>query len=251
MKYLSHLKFLLKKSPIYELYLFFPSQKRKEIKKVLDEQREYITSLKRPLIVLNGPFKGMKYLNESFCSTLSPKIRGTYEEEIQDWFELTENDFSIIADIGSAEGYYAVGLARKFPNKTVYAYDIDRKARELCKKLCELNSIKNLKIKKECNHKELNLLPERSLIICDIEGFEKTLLDPKKANLKNKSIILEAHEVFEPRIVQRVIKRFKNTHNIEIRYNNLQKKATLEEELRKGFTPWIRLMPKKNTFHSF
>jgi hypothetical protein len=63
--------------------------------------------------VLTGPFRGMAYLNTSDFGPIAPKWLGSYEAEIQDFVcELCERGYETIANIGSAEGYYAVGFAR-------------------------------------------------------------------------------------------------------------------------------------------
>jgi hypothetical protein len=40
---------------------------------------------KSPIVILNGPFKDMKYINTSNHSSLLPKIIGSYEEPIHRW----------------------------------------------------------------------------------------------------------------------------------------------------------------------
>lgn len=77
--------------------------------------------------VLGGPFKGMQYGQIiSYGSVLPPKILGFYESEISVVFQnLKCKKFDVIIDIGSAEGYYAVGLARMNKAQLVYAFDIN------------------------------------------------------------------------------------------------------------------------------
>ena len=42
---------------------------------------------------------------------------------------------------GCAEGYYAVGMARLAPEITVYAYDIEERARIACADLAQRNGV--------------------------------------------------------------------------------------------------------------
>jgi hypothetical protein len=170
--------------------------------------------------ILNGPFKGMNYLNRSSCSTMLPKILGSYEEPIQDWIIeiITKKKHTTILDIGSAEGYYAVGFALNLPEAKIIAYDIDEDARNNLKELVNLNSVLNIEIKDECTHEELNkICKPNTLIFCDIEGFERILLDPLKVpNFKYVDLIVEAHDCFVPNITELLINRFCLTHKASI-----------------------------------
>lgn len=64
------------------------------------------------LAVLSGPFKGMRYLDETVWGPIEPKWIGCYEEQLHEVIDdVIEANYLTIFDIGSAEGYYAVGLA--------------------------------------------------------------------------------------------------------------------------------------------
>ena len=59
------------------------------------------------------------------------KLLGFYEKELQKVIKnLIKRDCEIVVDVGCAEGYYTVGLARVFKDKEtkVLAYDINKKA---------------------------------------------------------------------------------------------------------------------------
>ena len=67
------------------------------------------------LFVQHGIFKGMKYLNISSGSTYYPKILGSYERELTKGLELImKDDFGHLIVAGTGEGYYAVGLNKKY-----------------------------------------------------------------------------------------------------------------------------------------
>src|ERR1035437_4265269 len=85
------------------------------------------------LIVINGPFKGMKYpYFKPYGIATLPTLLGSYEKEIQFIMDIIiKNGYQNILDIGCAEGYYAVGLAN-CTNATVFAYDINEDARKFC-----------------------------------------------------------------------------------------------------------------------
>ena len=71
----------------------------------------------------SGPFAGMSCISEAICSSLVPKLLGSYESELHQVLnQILETDYQNVIDIGCAEGYYAVGLALRLPNARVYAW---------------------------------------------------------------------------------------------------------------------------------
>jgi hypothetical protein len=62
------------------------------------------------------------------------------------------------------------------------------------------------------------------LVLCDIEGAEKDLLDPDVApSLKGMDLIVESHECLLPGITQLLLNRFKDTHQITLVQDNSQR----------------------------
>jgi len=190
--------------------------KKEEVKKEIEIIKK-ISGNK--LIVQNGNFKEMKYINKSSGSAFLPKILGSYEEPIQNWIEeVIKKQYKKILNIGCAEGYYAVGLGIKMPHTKIIAYDINKKARKNLERMIKLNNLQNIEIKSECTHEELNNASKRNtLIFCDIEGGEKELLNLTKIpNLRNVDLIIESHDCHIPNITEELINRFYNTHKIRI-----------------------------------
>src|SRR5271166_5203781 len=67
-----------------------------------------------------GPFRGMRYIDQSHSSSLIPKWLGLYERELHDCIEeAIASPFQTVLDIGAAEGYYAVGLALRMHDARV------------------------------------------------------------------------------------------------------------------------------------
>lgn len=65
-----------------------------------------------------------------------------------------------VINVGCAEGYYAIGMARAMPDSHIYAYDIDEEAQCLCRKMAKLNSVaERVTIRGGCDCAELNSLP--------------------------------------------------------------------------------------------
>lgn len=170
--------------------------------------------------VYNGPFKGMKYIERSSGSAFLPKIMGSYEEPLHAWINsiLISNKYTKILDIGCAEGYYAVGFAMGIPSARVIAYDTSPIARKNIDELIKINNVTNIEIKETCTHSELDKqCSKKTLVFCDIEGYEEVLLDPINVpNLKNVDLLVELHDCFIPEITEEIISRFQKTHNIDI-----------------------------------
>lgn len=182
--------------------------------------REALAQLKIPLTVACGPFKGMKYLLESCGSALIPKLLGTYEKELHPVIgNLLARAPQLVIDIGAAEGYYAIGIALQCPQARVVTFDTFGFARYLQRRMARLNSVTDrLDIRGRCDVEELERTlsgGDKALVICDCEGFERTLLDPSAVpSLKQVTILVETHDMLAPGVTDELTARFKPTHAI-------------------------------------
>lgn len=124
--------------------------------------------------------------------------------------------------MGCAEGYYAVGLAKLFPDSTLFVFDLLPEAREKTAQLAKANGIEispNFQIKEACLSEDLmSLNPDfRHLIFSDCEGFEVELFKPKVINhLRNSDFIIEVHDFIFPGVCDELRTRFSQTHRVEI-----------------------------------
>ena len=173
------------------------------------------------LVVISGPFMGMRYpSSRSVGSALLPKLLGSYESELHPTLEkLLGKKHACIVDIGCAEGYYAIGLALKLANVEVYAFDTDSRARYACSQMALLNGVANrVHIGGLCNAGVLGSLPlgERALIISDCEGYERELFAPAIVrSLARHDLIIETHDFVDIEISTRLRQTFAGTHSIE------------------------------------
>ncbi|QLG69525.1 MAG: methyltransferase [Candidatus Woesebacteria bacterium] len=257
--YFSVLKTIYHKTPAYNRLL----KKQKELK---SKEKSIIKKyLKNNFKIRYDPFSGIKYIKNSFGSVLLPKIIGSYEEPIQEWInQAIKRKYYKVIDLGSAEGYYAIGMAKNLPQSTVLASDIDPKARHLCRILARKNNCNNIKIVGKLDHQRLNkeIIRNKTIIICDIEGNELELLEPNKVKKLNFcDIICELHDdLVSNNITEEMIKRFHKTHSIEIvvdrpreknRYKILNSLQTdivsfILDERRYGISRWARLIKNNN-----
>lgn len=224
--------------------------------------REYVR--RYGLRVRHGPFSGMTYLKglEATSGDLVAKLTGTYERELHravtDWIA---SSLDYVIDVGSAEGYYAIGFALGIPQAKIYAFDIDPIARERCAAMSELNGVRErVEIKGMCDPGSLGTFPEHGVaVFSDCEGAERTLLDPILAPcLRSWPIIVELHDFFDPTISSTICQRFAPTHEIELiegearehdipvelSFTTKRQRAALLSEHRPGPMRWAHLRPR-------
>ncbi|MBD2663669.1 hypothetical protein B6N60_01454 [Richelia sinica FACHB-800] len=170
------------------------------------------------LTVQQGLFQGMEFLPNCAEGCYIPKLLGCYEVELQPYFqEVSQRPYEVIINVGAAEGYYAVGLARLMPQVKVFAYDTNQNAHPVCRQLAEKNGVSDrIVIGGTLQPEEFQSFANyKTLVLCDIEGGEAHLLDPAKApDLAKMDMIVELHEGFAPNVSQLIIERFRATHNI-------------------------------------
>ena len=182
-----------------------------------DEVLHRISPLKT---VLHGPFEGMIYLEfRSFGSSLVSKILGCYEKELHPLFErIKNNDYSSIVDIGSAEGYYAIGLARLFPTAEVFAFDTNADALDFCQKMARSNRVEDrLETGGFCTTETLKSLNlgNKALIVSDCEGFEKELFTGQLVDsLSAHDFLVEVHDYIDIEISTNLRQVFSKTHDV-------------------------------------
>lgn len=222
--YIRQLKNIVKLIPgVTKVYKMLRSSKKVgSLSKEAGGERDIINKyFGSNLSVIKGCFKGMVYIDNSHGSQLLPKLIGTYELPVQEilksWSVSPRSDR--VVNIGCAEGYYAVGVARLFKDAKVYAYDTSIEAGELCKKLAIANNLgEQIQIKQVCNHENLEKnCTEGAVIICDIGGAELELLDPNRVpSLLKCDIIVETHDFIHAGITDAMIDRFNVSHDITI-----------------------------------
>lgn len=172
-------------------------------------------------VVQAGPFQGLVYPTlRANGSELLPKLLGTYESELHGAIRAAcSESFDHIIDIGCAEGYYAVGLARRFPRAKVVAFDISDRARELCRAMAAANGTTNVEVRAACTKDDLRRLPTpgRHLIVSDCEGFERHLFDGEVARqVADSFVIIEMHDHEDPTTSAKLTAWFRQTHRVEV-----------------------------------
>ncbi len=66
--------------------------------------------------VAGGPFASMQYVPDAFSVAITARLVGCYEAELHNTIEeVIARRPPLVVNVGCAEGYYAVGLARRLP----------------------------------------------------------------------------------------------------------------------------------------
>ncbi len=170
------------------------------------------------LEVHDGPFRGMLFPESFRQRAIGSKLLGIYEQELH----------AVVADaiaqsperiviVGSAEGYYAVGLGRAIPSAKITAFDIDPWARARSSELARINGIADrLETRSFCGPRDLlELRGIRSLVVSDCEGFEYRLFTPEViAALGKSSVIIETHPFVTGDDNAALLRAFAPTHSV-------------------------------------
>ncbi len=124
-------------------------------------------------------------------------------------------------DIGAAEGYYAVGLAIRNPSSRVIAFEMEPQGRASLRKMAEENNVQTrIDIRGKCEARDLEAVLKdfpSPLLICDVEGYERELLDPLKSpSLCRADILVELHDFITPGVTDLLMARFESTHHLQL-----------------------------------
>lgn len=215
--------------------------------------------------VLSGPFAGMQISEQSSWGDgdAAPKLLGVYEQELHESVEkMIAANPQLVVNVGCAEGYYAIGLARRLPDARVVAFDISQSSLDVAAINAITNQVENLEVGNSCSAEELDFLLDEcdvALVVSDCEGYETELLNPGLApSLSKAYILVESHDMFVPGITQTLCERFAGTHDITIirqgardpyQFTELEKysdsdKWALVNELRGETMNWVYMEPK-------
>ncbi|NJK28216.1 MAG: hypothetical protein HC925_06575 [Coleofasciculaceae cyanobacterium SM2_3_26] len=160
-------------------------------------------------------------MNDSIGSAYIPKLLGIYEKELAPSIERAcQLDWQQLIDVGAGEGYYVVGMALRNPTKPIVAFEMDAEGRELLATMAALNGVDHqIEICGKCDVEDLQqvLTGDRTtLLICDVEGYERVLLDPVKIPaLAHAFILVELHDFASPGLSDDIYQRFQATHQIQ------------------------------------
>jgi hypothetical protein len=207
--------------------------------------------------VVRGPFAGLRYPRGRVAS-LSKRL-GSYERELHGWLEdaLAAAPARFV-DVGAADGFYAVGVARR--GVPVDAFELARTARAQVHELAALNAVR-VAISGRATAASLAPIDfTEALVLCDCEGAELELLTPALIErLTTATVIVEAHESVRPGAERVLRERFAASHDVDVVQPSDRDAADFPELSllepnqrraalgigRTGYTPWLRALPKR------
>jgi hypothetical protein len=173
-------------------------------------------------VVAAGPFQGLRLLPDVSWGVgdNGAKMVGLYEAELHEAVAALEPP-PLVINIGCAEGYYAVGLARRFPHAAVYAFDTDLKAQLICRRTAALNEVGDrVTVLGACTPEMLvGLLRTHptALLVIDCEGDETTLLaGDVLAEARRAALIVECHDFLDPTITPTLTERLGASHDVAV-----------------------------------
>lgn len=172
-------------------------------------------------VVRAGPFAGMNYIHDTIAGGYVPKLLGIYERELHMIImSLSALRIRSVINIGAADGYYAVGLSRMFPELRVVAFEMEQRGREFLEVMAQRNGVlPQIEIRGRCELEDLSSAIgtlQQTLVLCDVEGYEDVLMDPEKVpGLRGAYLLVEIHDTKNPGVSDRIRRRFAPSHVIE------------------------------------
>lgn len=191
----------------------------KALRAAQNEVGQYLVS-QHGAVVVSGPFSGMKYLESVAGTVPTQKLLGTYEKELWAIVEdVCQRGYSTVIDIGAAEGYYVVGLARRLTDARVVAFEANPSLHPELARLAAMNGVPDrVVIGDLCTAEKLRTaIPEtgRCLVVCDIEGAEQEVLDPETVGkLREVDVLVEVHDHLVAGVGDVLKSRFAGSHEI-------------------------------------
>lgn len=214
------------------------------------------------LVVKAGPFAGMQLLQQSVEGCFAPKLLGCYEQGLHPHLErFIARGFDAVLNVGCAEGYYAIGLARRLPGTKIFAHDLNEFAQKACRTMAEANGVADrISIGGLVRGEDFARFADLdTLVLVDIEGGEEGLLDPVAfPALQRMTLIVECHEEHRFGMTDLIATRFAPSHQVT-REDEPFSKPELPEwmtrlshmdqllavwEWRMAPTPWLILEPR-------
>lgn len=192
--------------------------------------------------MLTGPFAGMRYPAGFVPLQLfsGPYQVGSFELELGPAVErIVAARPTTVVNVGSAEGYYAVGLALRLPAARVIGFELDPALRAAATRLASINGVaERLELRGLCTVAELAALaptatPGGTAVIMDCEGAEGELADPLGVPwLLGASLLIELHPAIDPEVRARLGERLAPSHEVEVVSTEIRRASRFDAELR-------------------
>jgi hypothetical protein len=151
--------------------------------------------------VAYGPFKGLQLSTNVWWGEhdIGNKLLGQYELHVVDKLVELGKDHDCFIDIGAADGYLAVGLAKAGLYAHIVCFEISEQGQKATRETAILNGVSDRVeihgIATETSIEAVIGKFGRAVIVCDIEGAEFELLSDAFLELaKDCTLIVELHD---------------------------------------------------------
>lgn len=221
--------------------------------------------------VLTGPFKDMVlHLSPVSSRHLLGYLLGTQELELHSIIEtVIRQQHATVINIGVADGYYAIGLARRMPSTRIVGFEGLPEHHEPFWRTARINNVAGrISMSGFCGPDDLRQAlkeaGERPFVLCDIEGGEKVLLDNERIpELTKAELLVETHDDLVRGCSALLYRRFNKTHHINSIYARSRMltdfpsrelpflakwmprtAVELMNERRTGIQEWLHMVPR-------
>jgi hypothetical protein len=167
--------------------------------------------------VLRGPLRGIPFGVDGAGQNYYAKLLGTYERELHPWIRRLSG-FDQLVNVGAADGYYAIGLTLALNIPDAIAFEMDPVRQALLIRNRDAAGLgERLRVRGECDVQTLaSTLATRSLVVMDVEGAERELLDPERVpQLRHATILVEVHDFVSAEIAPLLQERTRQTHKCD------------------------------------
>lgn len=172
--------------------------------------------------VSGGVFAGMAIAAPPVWTEgdIAPMMLGCYEEELHPALgTFVDNRYDAIVNIGAADGYYAVGLARLFPQIPVIAFEGSEASHPRLAENARLNGVAERMVQRLWADAAglaavLADFP-RALVVMDCEGCEAKLVPEALSSLARCDLLIECHHHVERDLAARLRKLLEPTHRVQ------------------------------------
>lgn len=154
-------------------------------------------------VIQEGVFKGLQLSSDTNISNgaLAMKIFGLYEQIVIEEI-VSAGPFNDCIDIGAADGYFPLGMLKAGLAKRTICFEATTKGQTSIKLNAKANNLSDKIVVYskadetfETKLHEANYQPQKSLIICDIEGAEFEIFSKEFFNyVHGATIIIELHD---------------------------------------------------------
>lgn len=170
--------------------------------------------------VARGPFAGLEYPRRRGDIVHAAKLLGAYERELHAAIErCVARAPRRVVNIGSGDGYYVVGLARRLPHARVVAVDPDPIAQRACARTAARNGVgARIDATPRVDTASLQRLladGAPALVVADCEGCEDDLVDVARVPaIAAADLLIETHDFAAPGVTARLTDRLAPTHDV-------------------------------------